>query len=89
MDPGNVGISIIIGLGDFEGGELWVHDPEGDTPLTVESAVPGWAELAAGMVVYGTTYLVHRKWVQFDGSRPYAIMPISSGSGSTVVLFSR
>ncbi|CAK0831421.1 unnamed protein product, partial [Prorocentrum cordatum] len=35
VDKNNLGASVIVGFGDYDGGELWVHDAEGDEELVL------------------------------------------------------
>ena len=86
VDKNNVGESLILGLGDYTGGELWVYDPKGRVPMEVTRAVPGWPKLKIGSIVTGTIHDVKRTWVRFDGRRPHATMPIE-GSRYTLIFF--
>ena len=35
VDANNVGTSYIVALGSFDGGELWVADPDGEASHTI------------------------------------------------------
>ena len=37
VDRNNVGSSYVIGLGNYVGGNIWVHDKEGDTRMTIDN----------------------------------------------------
>ncbi len=42
VDGNNNGPSMLIALGNFTGGRIWIYDPEGPDVMTVPSDMHGW-----------------------------------------------
>ena len=78
LDANNDGPSYIVGLGDFRGGELWVHQQRySDRPW--EPPIGG--ECAVLPVAGGT-------WRSFDGNMPHCTLPFT-GTRYTVIYFTQ
>eukprot|EP00971_Amphidinium_carterae_P196571 3901114-Amphidinium_carterae.1 len=80
QDAGNFGLSDIIGLGTYDGGQLWVSSSSGHERLP-EKLQPIHLRLDSGSL-RGTWHDIRRKWLVFDGkawhcSRPYTGQRIS------------
>ena len=81
-------MSCIIGLGQYEGGELWIWDEGGDAEVKVERNVVGYSFLE-GDALRGKTYDIHEKWLLFDGKLPRAAMPYTGERINLVYFASR
>lgn len=66
LDANNEGESHIVGVGDFEGGELWVH-------RQVYSDVP-WEPRVGGVA---ETLDVRSSFATFDGNMPHCTLPFT------------
>eukprot|EP00971_Amphidinium_carterae_P132894 2631664-Amphidinium_carterae.1 len=80
QDAGNFGLSDIIGLGAYEGGQLWVSSSSGHERLP-EKLQPIHERISPNHL-RGTWHDIKRKWLVFDGkawhcSRPYTGRRIS------------
>ena len=65
----NRGPSCFIGLGEYEGGDLWIHVEEnGDTEVRIPCAIPKWPKLVPGTMAKGRLVSCQNKWVHFDGT---------------------
>jgi hypothetical protein len=73
VDRNNVGCSYIVGFGEYEGGELWVHDSEvGDD--SVDCTLDPQDENVSAYYTAGSTFPgrledVKGRWIQFDGNK--------------------
>ena len=93
VDKNNEGMSYIIGLGRFTGGEVWVHD---DSVLADGEWAPGRSlRLSGGDVgdhykdgqnYYGRVLDVYEKWVVFDGNRLHFTRPFQ-GERISLIFF--
>jgi len=92
VDPFNLGRSWIFGAGDFDGGELWVEDPEnGDVEHKCNTEILG----PSGIVRYraGDTYrgrvleVKNGRWQLFDGRRLHFTRPITRGFRFSVIYY--
>ena len=82
VDKNNEGMSYIVSLGRFSGGEIWVHD--GADP-TVDNGVAGSVirlmdddvpeQYKAGELYHGRILDVFQRWTQFDGNRLHYTLP--------------
>eukprot|EP00971_Amphidinium_carterae_P034751 683963-Amphidinium_carterae.2 len=80
QDAGNFGLSDIIGLGAYEGGQLWVSSSSGHERLP-EKLQPIHERISPSNL-RGAWHDIKRKWLVFDGkawhcSRPYTGQRIS------------
>eukprot|EP00446_Apocalathium_sp_SHHI-4_P032421 CAMPEP_0177246294 /NCGR_PEP_ID=MMETSP0367-20130122/50929_1 /TAXON_ID=447022 ORGANISM="Scrippsiella hangoei-like, Strain SHHI-4" /NCGR_SAMPLE_ID=MMETSP0367 /ASSEMBLY_ACC=CAM_ASM_000362 /LENGTH=526 /DNA_ID=CAMNT_0018698297 /DNA_START=63 /DNA_END=1640 /DNA_ORIENTATION=- len=69
VDRNNLGQSQIIGLGDYTGGELWVHDDVGQVPLTLDEDIKQEALYRSGTMWRGSEIDIRGKWLEFTGNR--------------------
>ena len=46
VDSNNLGPSMIIALGKFDGGRLWIHDVNGNDEMTLTNKLKGWPDPA-------------------------------------------
>eukprot|EP00445_Apocalathium_hangoei_P018342 CAMPEP_0203891616 /NCGR_PEP_ID=MMETSP0359-20131031/34880_1 /ASSEMBLY_ACC=CAM_ASM_000338 /TAXON_ID=268821 /ORGANISM="Scrippsiella Hangoei, Strain SHTV-5" /LENGTH=526 /DNA_ID=CAMNT_0050813431 /DNA_START=101 /DNA_END=1681 /DNA_ORIENTATION=+ len=69
VDRNNLGHSQIIGLGDYTGGELWVHDDVGQVPLTLDEDIKQEALYRSGTMWRGSEIDIRGKWLEFTGNR--------------------
>eukprot|EP00928_Gymnodinium_smaydae_P032188 TRINITY_DN23378_c0_g1_i1.p1 TRINITY_DN23378_c0_g1~~TRINITY_DN23378_c0_g1_i1.p1 ORF type:complete len:585 (+),score=156.06 TRINITY_DN23378_c0_g1_i1:71-1825(+) len=86
VDRNNLGRSLIIGLGDYEGGRLWVEDAEGDEAITMQETIRLEAAYRTGTVVNGRAEDVRQRWLEFDGNRLHFTKPFS-GTRYSLVYF--
>jgi len=88
VDGNNHGWSMIIGLGDYEGGDLWIYDPEGAEKMQVKDPLRGYPELKPGTWIPGKRVNIKNKFVKFDGNQPHAALPFD-GTRMSLVFFTR
>lgn len=77
VDRNNLGASFIIGLGNYTGGKLWVHDDSGRKKHTLDEDIT-----LAPMYKKQDTYLgreinIRNRWTQFDGNRLHFTRPFN------------
>lgn len=90
VDANNVGPSYIIGFGNYEGGQLWVMDEDGNVPVTVTSPIRGYPLVRLGDKLMGKTHDIKGKWLRFDGRVPHCALPFKAGNTRiSLVYFSR
>ena len=68
VDKRNEGPSMILALGDFRGGRLWIQNANGSVSKEIEQAVP---RHPAG-TYKGSYHDIHNRLVQFDGRTLHA-----------------
>ena len=89
VDGNNHGLSAIMALGDYTGGELWLYDPEeGTDEMEVKDNLRGYPELKVGMKVRGKKLSIKHVFILFDGNRPHAVFPFN-GTRMSLVFFTR
>ena len=88
VDANNAGPSAIVGLGDYEGGELWQFDPDqGTIPMVVPNVMRGWASRARpGEEILVISRNIHHQFCFFDGCCPHMTLP-SKGTRFSIVYF--
>jgi hypothetical protein len=86
VDGRNAGSSTVLGLGDYEGGALWVADEEGDVAFVVTDEQVTGLSLRPGVFLLGRSYDVRRRWTTVDGAAPHRVEPFS-GRRISVVFF--
>eukprot|EP00435_Cladocopium_sp_Y103_P074977 s35_g52.t2 len=79
----NDGTSLIIGLGDYKGGEIFVAHPNGTDLLQLSKAVAGYQK---GANVPGDYVDIKSKWLEFDGRSLHAVKPFK-GTRFTLVYY--
>lgn len=87
VDGNNQGWSYICGLGDYEGGDLWIMDDAGTVERKVQSEMSGYRNLSVGQTVRGRAVSCKNTWVKFNGNVPHATMPFT-GARISIVYFS-
>ena len=83
VDSNNVGPSAIIAVGNFEGGDLWIMDEDGDCPQQITEAMKGWPG-KPGTTIPGRTVSVKNRIVYFNGNRPHKTFPFTDERMSLV-----
>ena len=71
-DKNNFSRSWLLGLGDYEGGRLWVESPVGTDPPPC--AVNSWQKALRGEFID-----VKDKWTQFDPQLYHCVEPVTRG----------
>ncbi|CAE8711077.1 unnamed protein product, partial [Polarella glacialis] len=89
VDKNNHGPSWIIGLGDYEGGQLWVMDDEGDVPVKITARLMGYKHLKVGQTIMGKLHDIKNKWFYFLGQVPHTAMPFTGVWRISLVYFTR
>lgn len=84
VDKNNLGTSMIVGLGDYEGGGLWVHDDEGDVDVELSEDVSSMYHYRAGETYRGTDLDIRNRWCSFDGNRLHLTRPFTGERYSLV-----
>jgi len=87
VDANNKGPSRMLTLGDFTGGQTWVHDEEGTVEYEVEEDVSNSKEYKKGMKLRGRVYETRNRWIHFDATRLHYTLPFQ-GERYTIVYFS-
>ena len=82
VDTNNYGPSLILGLGDYQGGELWVHNDLGEDPVSITERV---TKYPVG-TYYGSYHDLHGKLTEFDGRLLHAVKDFT-GPRMTVVWY--
>ena len=80
-DKNNFSRSWLLGLGDYEGGRLWVESPVGTDPPPC--AVNSWQKALRGEFID-----VRDKWTQFDPQLYHCVEPVTRGERRSIALFS-
>jgi len=85
VDKNNLGQSLIIGLGDYKGGELWIHEDDGNVELTLKEdiALPHYTE---GALLKGRNMDIRNTWESFDGNQLHFTQPFT-GNRYTLIYF--
>jgi len=90
IDKHNLGCSYIVGLGDYEGGELWVHDDasHGEELITqtIDSDDHVSASYPAGSTISGRLEDCKNKWAMFDGNKLHCTQPFT-GTRYSIIFF--
>merc|ERR1719235_1130988 len=86
VDANNLGQSLIVGLGEYQGGELWVHDDEGDKEMTLCEDVRSSFGYKSGSKWQGHDVDIRKNWFEFDGNRLHFTRPFS-GTRYTLIYF--
>lgn len=63
-----MGTSFIVGLGDYRGGELWVHDENGENKWTIQGEEDVTAFYHVGRELNGQMSQIRNAWTIFDGN---------------------
>jgi len=83
-DRNNLGKSLIVGLGRYTGGRLWVHDDHGKESLTLQEDLPQEALYRKGVSFQGTAHDIRDRWLVFDGNRLHGTQPFKGRRYSLV-----
>eukprot|EP00931_Biecheleriopsis_adriatica_P045697 TRINITY_DN26165_c0_g1_i1.p1 TRINITY_DN26165_c0_g1~~TRINITY_DN26165_c0_g1_i1.p1 ORF type:complete len:466 (+),score=107.45 TRINITY_DN26165_c0_g1_i1:34-1398(+) len=87
VDKNNLGSSLIVGIGDYEGGELWVHDEEnGDAVCELKEDISSMYHYRSGVQYRGRDLSIRRQWHEFDGNRLHFTRPFS-GTRFSLIYF--
>lgn len=87
VDKNNMGPSFGIAFGDYEGGFLWVYNPNGDVPMVVPAGgVIGAPTLQEGTILMGDLHDLKHKWVKFNGCLPHCVLPFT-GTRVSLIFF--
>lgn len=86
VDKNNLGESLIIGLGDYTDGDIWVHDPEGVVPFELREDISCMYHYEAGVSYNGSWLDIHNKWIHFNGNRLHFTQPFT-GDRFTLVYY--
>lgn len=86
VDKNNLGDSFIIGLGDYQGGSLWVQDDAGEAEITLEESVTSMYHYRSGLSYRGVDVDIKSKWQRFDGNRLHFTWPFM-GTRFSLVFF--
>ena len=85
VDRNNAGCSYVVGVGDYTGGSIWVHDDRGSDWHTMEDGT-ATGRYQRGKSYPGTYMDVHNKFRKFDGTRLHYTTPFS-GNRITVIFY--
>ena len=95
VDKSNLGDSYIVGLGEYEGGDLWVHrqkyrllqnaiDEHDDSRMTRAGWELPWHAVTGDV----ERVSVRRQWRRFDGNMPHCTLPYS-GTRYTLIFYTQ
>ena len=85
-DANNLGTSFIVGLGDYTGGELWVHDESGDVEYDIQGDEDVTAFYHVGKKVNGKLCKIKDTWTMFDGNVLHYTLPFK-GERYSIIYF--
>lgn len=83
VDKNNLGESLIIGLGDYTGGDVWVHD-EGAVAFELQEDISCMYHYEAGATYHGSWMDIRGKWTHFNGNRLHFTQPFQGERFSLV-----
>eukprot|EP00928_Gymnodinium_smaydae_P086356 TRINITY_DN7040_c1_g1_i2.p1 TRINITY_DN7040_c1_g1~~TRINITY_DN7040_c1_g1_i2.p1 ORF type:complete len:282 (+),score=9.93 TRINITY_DN7040_c1_g1_i2:104-949(+) len=86
VDKNNLGTSFIIGLGEYSGGELWVHDESGDVSYVLEATEDVTGYYRVGRALSGTDLSIQNVWTVFDGNKLHYTKPFT-GERYSLIFF--
>jgi len=86
VDKNNLGTSYILGLGDYSGGELWVHDDDGGVPYVLEGNTDVTGYYRVGRELRGEELQIKNTWTVFDGNRLHFTRPFQ-GERYSIIFF--
>lgn len=86
VDKNNLGKSLILGLGDYRDGQLWVHDDEGKETLELKESITSAYNYTAGKQISGSILDCHDELVEFDGTKLHYTLPFV-GDRYTLIYF--
>jgi hypothetical protein len=86
VDKNNLGQSLILGLGDYTDGQLWVHDDKGDVPLELKEDIFSAYRYRSGKSYSGTVLDCRNEIIEFDGTKLHYTLPFT-GDRYTLVFF--
>lgn len=87
VDRNNLGASFIVGLGDYAGGKLWIHDESGGAIAhTLDEDIPQEPTYKKGETYMGREADIRGQWLQFNGNRLHLTRPFS-GTRYSLVYF--
>lgn len=75
VDRNNLGKSQIIGLGDYSGGSIWVHDDAGDVNMLLNEDIKQEALYRKGSLWKGVDVDIRNKWFEFNGNKLHCTRP--------------
>jgi hypothetical protein len=75
VDKNNLGTSFFVALGNFSGGELWVHDEDGQEPYTLDGDEDVTAFYHVGRELNGQVLDARDHWTVFDGNKLHYTKP--------------
>lgn len=84
VDNDHLGSSLIVGLGDYEGGELWVHDDDGDVEFTLREGIKSQFDYHAGTTWRGRNQDIRGKLCNFNGKTLHYTLPFTGTRFSLV-----
>ena len=86
VDKNNLGDSLIIGLGNYSGGDLWVHSDAGKEAFELQEDVPSMYHYKAGATYPGSLLDLRGQWRYFNGNRLHYTRPFE-GDRFTLVYY--
>mmetsp|Transcript_43424 Transcript_43424/g.128464 ORF Transcript_43424/g.128464 Transcript_43424/m.128464 type:complete len:419 (+) Transcript_43424:39-1295(+) len=86
VDKNNLGSSLIIGLGSYEGGETWVQDDDGDDELELGEDIISPHHYRKGRSYQGRRANIRDELCEFDGNRLHYTLPFT-GERFSLVFF--
>lgn len=87
VDRNNLGASAIIAFGSYRGGDLWVHDENGDVPhLLADNLRLERCKYKKGETYMGRKTNIKGRWLEFDGNRLHFTTPFH-GTRYSLVYF--
>jgi len=86
VDRNNLGTSLIVGLGEYEGGSLWVHDDTGNVEAVLDEDVFSCHYYKSGNTYRGVELQVWNNIQEFDGNRLQFTRPFN-GERFSLVFF--
>jgi hypothetical protein len=85
IDGHNNGLSCALAHGDYDGGELWIFDPDGDYEVEVTEKIPR-TTYKIGTKLKGKRYNINGQLLFFDGCKPHMVLPFT-GHRTSIVFY--
>jgi len=83
VDRNNLGTSLIVGLGSYQGGEVFFHDDEGDKTVTLDENLNAM-QYKKGTIWRGTDHDIQNRWFEFNGNMLHCTRPFTGKRFSLV-----
>lgn len=84
VDRNNLGDSLIVALGDYSGGDIWVHDEAGNVPFELQESISSMYHYESNVTYIGSLLDLKRTWRYFNGNKLHYTKPFEGDRFSLV-----